>query len=91
MLHEYSFFNVENPDEVLYQGAVPVITEMNGYIYQEYDTFIDMEYTSYEGTDKAWIHFFNYMRCDNSPNCVWRNNTHPSDKVMQISAGPWGV
>lgn len=38
MLHEYHFFSLDNPDDVIFNGEIPIVTEMNGYTYQEFDT-----------------------------------------------------
>lgn len=50
ILHEYHLFHCENPEAVLYEGEVPILTEKNGYKYQELDDYL---HRSYSGEDKA--------------------------------------
>src|SRR5574343_1700462 len=38
----YNFFHLENPDQVLWNGAIPILTEKNGYVYQEFSEFVDV-------------------------------------------------
>ena len=90
--HMYHFFHITNPEAVLYNGATPVLTEMNGYVYQEFDDYIERSYTDSDGTkgDK-WVHFFSFQWVDVTDYCIWRNDTSPHDKITMINMGPFGA
>ena len=81
----FNFYNIENPDQVLWQGAVPLITEKNGYVYQEFDTFEDVEYSH------GSVQFFNYKRLVKTDNCIWSNSTSPNDQITTINPGSFAV
>jgi len=90
--HMYHLFHVTNPEAVLYSGATPVLTEMNGYVYQEFDDYIERCYTDSDGSSgKDWVHFFSFQWVDVTSHCVWRNDTSPHDKVTLINQGPFGA
>ena len=36
-LHDYHLYDVQNPDDVIYKGAIPLTTDKGGYMYQEFD------------------------------------------------------
>lgn len=91
VLHEYHMFNLENPDDVLFNGAVPVVTDMSGYIYQEFDNYIERSYEDQHGTDKALLVFWPFTWMDKTSHCKWHNSTSPSDQVTTINLGAFGV
>lgn len=81
----FNFYHIENPTQVLWEGAVPVLTEKNGYVYQEFDTFEDLDY----GHDQ--VSFFNYKRLVKNKNCIWSNFTSPNDKITTVNPGAFAV
>ena len=90
--HMYHLFHVTNPEAVLYSGATPVLTEMNGYVYQEYDDYMTRSYTDSDGSSgDEWVHFFSFQWVDVTSHCIWRNDTSPNDKVTLINMGPFGA
>ncbi|CAG9320269.1 unnamed protein product [Blepharisma stoltei] len=90
LLHEYHFFDINNPEDVL-KGALPSLTEQNGYYYQEFDDFLYYNYSSHHGTSKAWLRYFNYQRKAKTNHTVWRNDTHETDKITTVNLGPFGA
>lgn len=89
--HNYHFFNLLNPDEVLYFGATPVLEEKNGYIYREYDYYMNRSYTKYDGTSDAWVHFFPLQWVDRSELYPWNDTISGSDNITTINVGAFGV
>jgi hypothetical protein len=91
VLHEYHMFNLVNPDDVLFNGAIPVVTDMAGYIYQEYDNYIERSYEKKYGTDKAVLLMWPFSWMDKSSHCKWHNSTSPNDQVTSINLGVFGA
>ena len=89
--HDYHFFNLLNPDEVLFDGAVPVLEEKSGYIYKEYDNYINRTYTDYEGVDDAWVHFFPLQWVERTEEYPWNSTVSPEDNITTINVGAYGV
>lgn len=85
VFQNFHFYNLENANDVLWKGAMPVLTEKNGYLYQEFDTFEDIEY----GDDE--VSFFNYKRVVKTERCIWGNNTSPNDKITTLNIGSFAV
>jgi CD36 family len=84
VFQHFHFYNVENPDDVLWKGSAPILTEQNGYIYQEFDTFEDLEY------DDDYIYFFNYRRVAITSNTLW-NTASPNDNVTTLNIGSFAI
>lgn len=81
----YNFFHLENPNQVLWNGAVPSLTEKNGYVYQEFSEFVDLDYDGNE------IEYFEFTKQVKNKNCIWSNFTHPNDKVTTVNVGSFMV
>ena len=77
----YNFFHIENPDEVLWSGAKPKLTEKNGYVYQEFSDFVDVDH---DGKD---LNFFQFTKQVKTSKCIWSNSTKPTDKITSINMG----
>lgn len=81
----YNFFHIENPNEVLWNGAAPLLTEKNGYVYQEFSKFVNIDY---DGND---IEYFEFKKQIKTKNCIWSNSTHPTDKITTVNIGSFSV
>ncbi|OMJ84865.1 hypothetical protein SteCoe_13922 [Stentor coeruleus] len=77
----FNFFHIENPNQILWQGATPILTEKNGYIYQEFDDFVDYNF------DGDYLEYFNYKRLLRTNKCIWGNSTKPTDHVTTVNLG----
>ena len=60
MYQHYHFFNILNPEGVM-EGEIPVLEEKSGYIYQEYDKFINHSHSTFEGNDIVDFHFVQHI------------------------------
>lgn len=89
--HDYHFFNLLNPDEVLFDGAMPILEEKSGYLYKEYDDYFNRTYTEYEGVDDAWVHFFPLQWVDRTDEYPWNSTISPEDNITTINVGAYGV
>jgi hypothetical protein len=77
----FNFYHIENPQGVMWKGAVPSLTEKNGYVYQEFSEFVDVDY---DGKD---VKYFEFSSLKKTGKCVWSNSTHPSDKITTVNVG----
>jgi len=90
VLREYHFFNVKNAEDIL-QGASPMLEELNGYIYQEFDNYMNRTYTKYDGTDDAWVSFWPLQYMKKTEPCIWHNGTSVEDPVTLVNIGPFNA
>ena len=89
--HNYHFFDLLNPDDVLFEGAVPVLLEKNGYLYKEFDDYFNRTYTEYQDVKDAWVHFFPLQWMDRSDDFPWNSTVSPQDNITTINVGAYGV
>ena len=90
-LHDYHFYDVQNADDVIYKGAIPLTTDKGGYMYQEFDDYQDRSWKSHDGTDNAWVELKAYLWMERTDNCIWHNDTSENDQITTINLGPFGA
>ena len=79
---EFHMFNMLNPEEVM-AGEAPIVESIGGYTYQEFDSFLDVQYGNS-------ISFFLWRYTDMSEKIVWPNNLKESDIITTVSVGALG-
>ena len=78
----YRMFNMTNPEEFM-NGAAPNIEELNGYKYQEFDTFENVDY----GND---VDYTLYRYAKRSSKIPWAKNVSDQDLITSVSVGALG-
>lgn len=73
---QYYLYDVQNPEEVKWKGAKPVIVESKGYKYLETTDYIDRVYEDYEGEEDALVNFRRHL---------WYDIADDFDKTLAVN------
>lgn len=80
VLRNYTFFDLENPKEVLYRNAKPSFREVSGYVIQEFNDMENIKYVEDGNVAEFdfWLHFEE------------RDSRSLDEKVSTLNLGPLG-
>ncbi|OMJ81138.1 hypothetical protein SteCoe_18453 [Stentor coeruleus] len=88
MYQNYHLFNLLNPEGLL-EGEPPNLEDKSGYLYQEYDKFINIGRHKYDGHKIIRFHLLRYEKITH--HTEWPSNLTPDDKITTISVGAFGA
>ncbi|OMJ92299.1 hypothetical protein SteCoe_4959 [Stentor coeruleus] len=88
MYQKFNMFNLLNPDGVLL-GEPPELEEKSGYLYQEYDNFLNIDHEKYENNDVVRYNLLRYEKVTH--NTEWPETITPEDQITSLSIGTFSI
>lgn len=82
----FYFFNILNPQGVM-EGEQPLVETKSGYVYQEYDKFLDTAWEEKDGHKLVRFHLLRYTK----KNTKWPEGVTPEDNITQVGVGAVGA
>lgn len=88
MYQHFHFYNILNPKGVM-EGEAPFVEDVSGYVYQEFDKFLNHSHEKYNGSNIVKFHLMTYEKV--TEHTVWPDSISPNDLITQVSLGAFGA